>query len=289
MEGRCSGIRIFDGNNGSSWATLLKFILHSWRGLSRAGRGGAAAGGHSPPSRVWVPVPTAPARTPLEGKGAREGQPPQAPRDRRGLCQARLFRAPSAPRDCPGLAQAALGSAAGGSGAPGHRARAEASRPPSPGPRAPALPGPRRPGPRRSSRVVLPPASQVPRGPYLAPGPGASGGGGRGRRPALLPRFRRSQELNIPPLRAAPMRKTSRQQHHLPPGAEPPPGAQPPGTPGPAPSGKARARGHGDPRGCMPRAGPDALAGKGTQEGSRRLWRQGCRCLSWHHQQGIAL
>ncbi|XP_011903298.1 PREDICTED: basic proline-rich protein-like [Cercocebus atys] len=42
-------------------------------------------------------------------------------------------------------------------------------------------------------------------------------------RPARLPRFRRSQELNIPPLCPAPMRKTqSRQQHHLPPGAERP-------------------------------------------------------------------
>lgn len=206
----------------------------------------AAARRHSQPNRVWVPEPTTPACAPTEGKGAREGQPPQAP----GLCQAGLFRAPTAPRDCPGHAQAVLGPATGnrrasghraqGCRAAGHRARAEDSRPPSPGLPHPRSPSPHRsgpepgPGPERSSRVVLPPSSPVPRDPYLAPGPGASGGGGRGRRPALLPRFRRSQELNIPPLRAAPMRTTSLQQHHLPTGAGPP-APQPPGTPGPAP------------------------------------------------------
>lgn len=199
----------------------------------------AAARRHSQPNRVWVSEPTTPASAPTEGKGAREGQPPQAP----GLCQAGLFRAPTAPRDCPGHAQAVLGPAQGTAGpqgtgrrAAGHRARAEDSRPPSPGLPHSRSPSPHRsgPGPERSSRVVLPPSSPVPRDPYLAPGPGASGGGDRGRRPALLPRFRRSQELNIPPLRAAPMGTTSLQQHHLPTGAGPPV-PQPPGTPGPAP------------------------------------------------------
>lgn len=73
--------------------------------------------------------------------------------------------------------------------------------------------------PRTLSRRGLRP------GPYLvAPGPGASSSrgrrgpargedrrghqGARERRPVRLPRFRQSQELNIPPLRPAPMRKT---------------------------------------------------------------------------------
>ncbi|XP_040600796.1 vegetative cell wall protein gp1-like [Mesocricetus auratus] len=270
----------FSDSSMASGQFRIKVVL---KAVTRGARRGCGRGSPHRRAGGGPPAPTTPARAPTEGKGAREGRPPRASRDRRGLCQAGLFRAPSAPRDCPGLAQAVLGPAAGDREVPGHRARAEDSRPPSPGLPHPRCPDPRRPGPRRSSKVVLLPSSPSPAAPYLAPGPGASGGGGRGRRPALLPRFRRSQELNIPPLRAAPMRKTSRQQHHLPPGAEPP-AALPPGTPGHTPSGKAGARGHTDPGCCMPPRDLMLWLGRG-QQGSRFLWSQGCRCLGWNHQQ----
>lgn len=272
----------FSGSPLSSGQFRIKVFL---RAVTRGARRGCGRGATHRRAGCGSPCPPHPRVLPWKekvlGKGSRRRLPEIAAGCARPGSSGHRVPHGTAP-DLPKPHSAQRQGAAGLQGT-GHGPRPAARR--APGLAHPRCPGPRRPGPRRSSRVVLPPASQVPRGPYLAPGPGASGGGGRGRRPALLPRFRRSQELNIPPLRAAPMRKTSRQQHHLPPGAEPPPAAQPPGTPGPAPSGKARARGHRDPRGCMPRAGPDALAGKGTQEGSRRLWRQGCRCLSWHHQQ----
>lgn len=229
------------------------------RAVKRRARRACGRGSLSRQAGCRSPVPATLACAPTEGKGVSAGQPPQAPRDRRGLCQAGFFRAPSAPRDRPGLAQAVLGPAAEclrarglrdprvvGLQGTGRRSRTTARRAPAFRTRAarvPACPSPADPP------VEFPPASRVPRDPYLALGPG--GGGGPGRRPARLPRFRRTQELNIPPLRAAPMRKTSRQQHHLPPSAEPP-ARQPPGTPGQAPSGEAGAQGHRDPGCCKP-------------------------------------
>lgn len=109
-------------------------------------------GAHSPRSRVRVPAPTTPACAPTEGKGAREGQPPRAPRDRRGLCQAGLFRALNAPRDCPGLAPSRTrpsGRGPRGSRAPG----AGRGQPPAePRPPTPALP--------RSPQARAPPILQ---------------------------------------------------------------------------------------------------------------------------------
>lgn len=140
----------------------------------------------------------------------------------------------------------------------GHGPRPAARR--APASRTRAVPAPAGPGPA-APPVGLPPASRVPRDPYLAPGQGASGGGGRGRRPARLPRFRRSQELNIPPLRAAPMGKTSGQQHHLPPGAEPRAG-QPPGHA--RPGAQRGGLGAGVTEAPAAPWDLDALAGKGT-------------------------
>lgn len=114
------------------------------------------------------------------------------------------------------------------------KARRARRRPgPGAGPRGPAgLPGraqgpasaPRRRTTRERGGPASHPAPRPPARPYLAPGTGASSSrgrrgparaegrdgdrGSRGRRPARLPRFRRSQELNIPPLCPAPMRKT---------------------------------------------------------------------------------
>lgn len=193
---------------------------------------------------------------------------------------------PDMPKPSSAQRQGTAGSGTAGSGgsqgsrAPGGEPRTAARRALASGSRA--APGPAGPSPA-GPPAELPPASRVPHSPYLAPGRGASGGGDRGRRPARLPRFRRSQELNIPPLRAAPMRKTSRQQHHLPLSAEPPAG-QPPGTPGPVPRGEAGARGRGEPRCCTPPFPPwDWMhsAGKGT---AGKVM-SGLRVPQWDHQQ----
>lgn len=157
----------------------------------------------------------------------------------------------------------------------GHGPRPAARR--APASRTRAVPAPAGPGPA-APPVGLPPASRVPRDPYLAPGQGASGGGGRGRRPARLPRFRRSQELNIPPLRAAPMGKTSGQQHHLPPGAEPRAG-QPPGHA--RPGAQRGGLGTGSQRPRLLRGTWMPWLGRG-QQGSRF---QGCKVPRWDHPQ----
>lgn len=138
-----------------------------------------------------------------------------------------------------------------------------------------AGPGPATPG-RVAVAMGLPPTrSPAASGPaaYLAPRPGASKSrgrrgpargegrdghrGSRGRLPAArLPRFRPSQELNIPPLRPAPMRKTATAT--APPtserGTAGPPCRRPARTPGWPPRRRARQPGGGGRSGS--RAGP---------------------------------
>lgn len=74
------------------------------------------------------------------------------------------------------------------------------------GPAPHPLPHSLRPGPLPGSRAGREQQPGAPR-PRTRPGHGRRPGS-RGRRPARLPRFRPSQELNIPPLRPAPMRET---------------------------------------------------------------------------------
>lgn len=135
------------------------------------------------------------------------------------------FRTPTSAWDPPELP----GASGPPRGTPATLARAPAARagPGSGRARGGAPQAARASAPRLASAAGLPPTLALrglPPTPYLAPGPGASssrgrrgparaegrGGdrGSRGRRPARLPRFRPSQELNIPPLRPAPMRKT---------------------------------------------------------------------------------
>lgn len=246
-----------------------------FRELSRAGRGVAAAGGHG--AQPGVDSRACDTRVCSHGRRGCSGRAAAAASRR----SPRAVPGPTLPgtecpagsaRTCPkpSSAQRQGTAGSGGRGAPGHRGRTEYSRPPSPGLPQPRCPCPAGPGPA-GPPAELPPASRVPHSPYLAPGPGASGGGGRGRRPARLPRFRRSQELNIPPLRAAPMRKTSRQQHHLPPNVEAP-ASLPPGTPGPVPSGEVGAPGRGEPVCCTTPVRLDALGWEGdSRKGDVRV------------------
>ncbi|KAM7316435.1 hypothetical protein ACRRTK_024166 [Alexandromys fortis] len=149
----------------------------------------AAARRHSQPNRVWVPDPRHPRVLPRKGKVLGKGNRHRRPGCARpGSSGHRLLHGTvlGMPKPYSAQRQGTAGPQGTGRRAAGHRARAEDSRPPSPGLPHPRSPSPHRsgPGPERSSRVVLPPSSPVPHDPYLAPGPGASGGGGRGRRPA---------------------------------------------------------------------------------------------------------
>lgn len=106
---------VFSGSSMSTGQFRIKVFREA---VTRGARHGCGPEALTAKSGVG-PRPPTPACAPTEGKGAREGQPPQAP----GLCQAGLFRAPTAPRDCPGHAQAVLGPATGNCGASGHRAQ----------------------------------------------------------------------------------------------------------------------------------------------------------------------
>lgn len=126
------------------------------------------------------------------------------------------FAGPSGPPRAPPRAPGTLTPAAAACAGPGPGGcPAEPRRPAGPRPRA-----------SRARRASDPPSPSAASGRPLTWLPGraraAAGGteapraaragaatrGSRGRRPARLPRFRPSQELNIPPLRPAPMRKT---------------------------------------------------------------------------------